>query len=433
MKKMIKSLLICLIGVGLSSTIVDVNAEELSNVEELNNLVRDYYNNGFYKKHTQIYLSDLAKEEIQSYDDLFHAQTTYLERTTYYNGDELWMSRGQEVDGVKFSYYGTAYEGETPVGVTNGTADYKFVKPNETQVVLSGDNKNSMEEYYVTMNDIVADVEEQWEVNEGIYSSKDVDVIDNFRQFTAPCFLEITEQNKNYIMFSKVSIKEEGNTLILSLFVNPSNSGLVTSSQESDGTYLFSQAIVSKTIEQNWNNYNTEISTNSPNRYQVLSHAADNGLYIYIEQYVDNYVIKDDPSDWNSTHVEMELWNGDIGYGWGGTYFAFFANGTYYINSWNNCSAIYNYVEIKENDNSANYKYTISYNIFIEFPNNLAAPQDGPYAYCKFMFMTPNETNEGYENVTTITKDGNRTLWTDKCNSYEIRRNGIVRKDGEWE
>ena len=185
-------------------------------------------------------------------------------------------------------------------------------------------------------------------------------------------------------------------------------------------------------LEQEWDNYKTDVTSSAPDRYQVLSHAADNGLYIYIEQYVDNYVIKDDPSDWNSTHVEMELWNGDIGYGWGGTYFAFFANGTYYINSWNNCSAIYNYVEIKENDNSANYKYTISYNIFIEFPNNLAAPQDGPYAYCKFMFMTPNETNEGYENVTTITKDGNRTLWTDKCNSYEIRRNGIVRKEGEW-
>ena len=47
------------------------------------------------------------------------------------------------------------------------------------------------------------------------------------------------------------------------------------------------------------------------------------------------------------------------------------------------------------------------------------------------MFYTPEEDNTGYENASTITKDGWRTLWTDNCNSYEIRRNGIVRKDGE--
>jgi hypothetical protein len=46
------------------------------------------------------------------------------------------------------------------------------------------------------------------------------------------------------------------------------------------------------------------------------------------------------------------------------------------------------------------------------------------------MFYTPNESNVGYENCKKITKDGWRALWTDKCNSYEVRAKGIVRKDG---
>ena len=184
-------------------------------------------------------------------------------------------------------------------------------------------------------------------------------------------------------------------------------------------------------FETEWEKYKTEVETNASTRYQVLAHAADEGLYIKIEQYVNNVIIKSDPSDWNSTHVEMEMWNHGIGYGWNGTYFAFFADGTYYINNWKNCYGVYNDVKITENSSGSTYKYTITYNVFIEFDNNLENPNDGPYAFCQFMFYTPEEDNTGYENASTITKDGWRTLWTDNCNSYEIRRNGIVRKDGE--
>ena len=182
--------------------------------------------------------------------------------------------------------------------------------------------------------------------------------------------------------------------------------------------------------ETNWDKYVTDIKSSAPTRYQVVSHAADNGLYIKVEQYVNEVIIKADQSDWNSTHVEMELWNHGIGYGWNGTYFAFFANGTYYINNWNKCRGVYNDAKVIENPSGSTYKYTVSYNIYIEFDNNLDNPQDGPYAFCQFMFYTPNESNIGYENCKKITKDGWRALWTDKCNSYEVRANGIVRKDG---
>lgn len=189
---------------------------------------------------------------------------------------------------------------------------------------------------------------------------------------------------------------------------------------------------VNDLLEQEWDKYVTDVKTSAPTRYQVISHTSADGLYIKVEQYVNNYIIKEDPSDWNSTHVEMELWNHCIGYGFDGTYFAFFANGTFYINNWNNCNGVYNDVKITENSLDSTYRYTITYNIYIAFANNLDNPQDDSYAYSKFMFYTPGEDNSGYENATTITKDNQRTLWTDRCNSYEIHSQGIVKKDGEW-
>ena len=128
-----------------------------------------------------------------------------------------------------------------------------------------------------------------------------------------------------------------------------------------------------------------------------------------------------------------KLYNGDIGYRWDGTYFAFFANGNYYINNMNGCKGVYNHVEIIENPEGSTYKYTISYNIYISFANNLDNPQDDSYAFAKFMFMTPDEDNTGYEDAAYILKDELRPLWSDRCDSYEIHSNGITRKDGVWE
>ena len=190
-------------------------------------------------------------------------------------------------------------------------------------------------------------------------------------------------------------------------------------------------SIYNDVLEQNWENYVTTVIASSPERYQVIAHTSADGLYIKVEQYVNDYVIATISSDWNSTHVEMELWNHCIGYGWDGTYFAFFADGSYYINNWRNCSGVYNHAKITENASGSTYKYTITYNIYIAFPNNLDHPEDDSYAYCQFMFLTPGEDNSGYENSITITKDGNRVLWTDNCNSYEIHSNGITKKDGE--
>ena len=48
------------------------------------------------------------------------------------------------------------------------------------------------------------------------------------------------------------------------------------------------------------------------------------------------------------------------------------------------------------------------------------------------MSYTPNEVG-GYDNSVTIMKDqgmaSQRTLWTDRCNSYEFRAAGVVSID----
>ena len=91
--------------------------------------------------------------------------------------------------------------------------------------------------------------------------------------------------------------------------------------------------------------------------------------------------------------------------------------------------AIVNKVTITETVDTT-YKYEISYEIYICFDNNLDKPQDGPYGFVQFMSYTPDENTNGYENSTTITKDNSRILWTDKCDSCEIRRTGVIGKDG---
>lgn len=176
------------------------------------------------------------------------------------------------------------------------------------------------------------------------------------------------------------------------------------------------------------------VQADSKDRYNYRGYAANDGVYFNMVQYVDSYTVGSVSGDWtSSTHIELELWNGDIGYGWGGTYFAFFIDGSYYVNNTTKMKYLGYKVTVIENEATAKFRYTISYEVYISFDNNLAAPQDGPYAYIQFMSLTPGESTEGYENSKKITKDpgsqSERALWTDKCNSFEFRKDGIVSVD----
>ena len=223
---------------GQSLALADL--EEVDIVSDLNNLVSSYYNNGVYIKQTEIFLKQTAVEQAivtaefkGKYSELFHAGVTTLERTTYYNGNELWMSRGNG----EYSYYGTA-EGNT--GVTNGTTTEPLVDPEEVKVVLSGEGKNSMNEYYVGLEDIVATDDHAWNYNNGTYETTNAEVISWFKAFVSPCFTGF-DALPNFITLTSVAVSTDASgNLVLSLYA-ASNTGMLTS----EGG-LFAQAVISK-------------------------------------------------------------------------------------------------------------------------------------------------------------------------------------------
>ena len=224
--------LIAVFSFGNSSKITTVEAVESTVDQKVSALFDTYYADGVYIKDTSIFMTEEAVLESIQY---FHAQSTLLERTTYYADDALWMSRG---DGT-YSYYGTKYnsEGEA-VGVTNASATTPMVAPEKASVVLSGTGKESMENYYVTMYDFkTAEYNGTWTESNGVYTTSDPVVVDNFRQFTAPCILP-TEGAANYLQFTKATVEEVGATLVMKLYVDGTDSeGKLTTT---DG--LFSQA-----------------------------------------------------------------------------------------------------------------------------------------------------------------------------------------------
>lgn len=249
MKKIILGLSAVALSVGLLSAL-DASkkiyaSETVSANEQVKELFKDYYNGSSYIKNSSIKF-DLANfGELATY---FHAGSTVLDRTTYYHGNELWMSRGTESAG--YSYYGSAANNG---GVTNATAETALVTPANPKVVLTGEGKESMEDYYVTMKDLMVDSffyeEDTWTtLSEGVYKTVNADIMDKFRLFTAPCFLNYEEDGdklEHYLTLSKATVTKSGDGLVLSLYVDGTDSGKVVGEADSEGDYLLSQATVS--------------------------------------------------------------------------------------------------------------------------------------------------------------------------------------------
>ena len=58
-----------------------------------------------------------------------------------------------------------------------------------------------------------------------------------FRDITAPCFLNYSSENANYLSFSKVTISEVDGQLVLRLYVSSGDSGKIT-----NNALVFSEA-----------------------------------------------------------------------------------------------------------------------------------------------------------------------------------------------
>ena len=232
----------------------EAEAQDASAVSEVNpddavsSLFSKYYNDGIYTKNTKIYVDTTEQVLVDEIGAYFHASVPTTERTTYYSADALWMSRGNG----QYSYYGTAYEGEKAVGVTNATATTPYVAPDNAPVVLKGEGKNSMDEYYVTLKDFKDNPGTGWGVAGKYYVSTDARIIDNFRLFTAPLWLN-TDESKNYIHFFFATVEVINNDLVMKLWTSEADSGKLidTETEVVDGVtyYVFSQANISSTTK----------------------------------------------------------------------------------------------------------------------------------------------------------------------------------------
>ena len=268
MKKLILCLAICCLGLFVLSFFTTAKADDV--VEEskdagtlASELFTKYYNEGSYKKDTVININEKVSSELEEY---FHANVSLLERTTYYKNDELWMSNGRGYSG-----YGTQ-DGK----LTNFFVSTTREKGAETVLSIEG----GMEGYYCTLNDFVegkhnsAHVEKEVNLNDGwlqtgnVLYSKSQDVIEGYRLFTAPLWLN-NEASRNYVTFALVTLEEEvlvptgveensvnDTRLVMKLWASSIDNAKVASDEtfalgEGESYYLFSKAYIYRNYIEN--------------------------------------------------------------------------------------------------------------------------------------------------------------------------------------
>ena len=208
--------------------------------EVLDQLVNTYYNEGHYVRATQIYVDQakiaadlLENHPTKEYANLFHAKATSLTRTTYFEGDQLWMKEAN-------SGYGTDGELMTHFKYENDVkkVDYTVDKSHANWATPS---ENGMEGFYTTLKDIKPTESQAWTKSGNIYKSSDASLKKAFQAFTAPCFVGFDDV-PNYITFDHVEVEETEDGLELRLYTVSGDSGKLNSSSTNN---LFSKAVIS--------------------------------------------------------------------------------------------------------------------------------------------------------------------------------------------
>ena len=152
--------------------------------DEVSNIFTLYNNGGTYKKETTIYVDSTNEELLKDIEYVFHgAKLPELERTTYYSEGRLWMEEPNS--GYK----------------TNGSNMQHFSVVNGNDVVDYTVKGYTLDQYYISLNDFVNNdakakefnlnetvaLLDSWSKDEnGVYYTKDENVLTAFRLFTAP-------------------------------------------------------------------------------------------------------------------------------------------------------------------------------------------------------------------------------------------------------
>ena len=226
-------------------------------------LFTKYYNNGSYTKNTSINVKPITTLEIKS---VFHAGVSYLTRTTTYTSDSLTMTSKES------SGYSSKYQ-----TIGNKMYHYSGSSTNSDYFV----DNTTVEDYYVTLNDFVngvnkssyatdtnKDLTQGWSYANGVYTSTNANVINAFRLFTAPLWLD-TDAAKNYIQFEKATVEEVNNTLVMKLYASSTNSGLLT-----DANNVFSVAYIEKS-GHSYHVYSAPVKTSEEQHTQTCLFCTD--------------------------------------------------------------------------------------------------------------------------------------------------------------
>ena len=195
----------------------------------INDILKEYYNDGKYTRRTWINLSNEAmKDSVENY---FVANKISLERTTYFSGETLMMGN---IDG--------SIGGEKGINSGYTTIDnslYHYVLDeysntiDEDSLVLNVKD-TSVTKFFVTMKTFSNNyVNGDWVKYGNIYRYDPLDtsfnletkkyndpVLDDFLMFTASCFYNTNSENLHYIGLDYVEIEEVDSHLELRLYAD---------------------------------------------------------------------------------------------------------------------------------------------------------------------------------------------------------------------
>ena len=200
-------------------------------VKEVNTLFAKYYNKGSYTKDSVLNTSKIADNEVAKY---FHASADTKYRKTVYTPTGLTMTTS--TDGVK-------YENESKYENGDGNVVHTGFNGNWTV------NKPSVEDWFVTLKDFVDASTTGWEKTGTVYShvleaataTGEDDLTRMAREFVAPMWLAPNAVNYTYASFTKLTVQEVDNTLVMKLYVDPTDSGILVEGSEN----VFSQVTIS--------------------------------------------------------------------------------------------------------------------------------------------------------------------------------------------
>ena len=235
-----------LVSSNLTHTIKDVTEAKtyyakfnstVPEVPTVTELFTEYYNNGTYVKETVLNTNEFADEDVNDY---FHAGAQVKYRQTTYAPGQLSMVT-KATSEAEWGTHTSTYEDNGNGGVdhlTDGVKDYSV------SGTVNGQDRSSVENWYVTLHDFVNTELTGWEYADGVYT---LSLVDNelatkmAREFVAPMWLE-TEEAKNYVQFDKLTVEEVGESLVMKLYVDSTNSGQLVEG----ANLVFSQATITK-------------------------------------------------------------------------------------------------------------------------------------------------------------------------------------------